>query len=159
MFTTSGPSDNKGSEADRTAPLLDVLGDDVAREILRLGNGQVMTVETLAEHCNVSEATVYRRLRQLHDLGLVEKCAQFEAGVVTQGAYRTTMDSLAIRMTENGLSVETGPQDELAEAVETVRNAIDIDAVNYDPKADTVQITIRLDGDDRLKACLGRYLK
>ena len=132
MSTTSGPN-NEGSEADRTAPLLDVLGDGVAREILRLGNGRVMTVETFAEHCNVSEATVYRRLRQLHDLGLVEKCAQFEEGVVTQGAYRTTMDSLAIRMTEDGLSVEDGPHDELADAVDTVRRAVDIDAVNYDP--------------------------
>lgn len=159
MSTTSAPRDNEGSEADRTASLLDVLGDAVAREILRLGTGRVMTVETFAEHCGVSEATVYRRLRQLHDLGLVEKCARFEAGVVTQGAYRTTMDSLTVRMTEGGVRVESGPRDELAEAVETVRRAVDIDAVSYDPKADSVQITVQLDGDERFKTYLSRYLR
>lgn len=157
---TSDPVDYEGSEGDRTASILDVLGDSVAREILRLGKDQVMTVEALAEQCDVSEATVYRRLRQLHDLKLVEKCARFEAGAVTQGAYRTTMDRLSVQVDADGVTVDTTPRDGLAEAVETVRRAVDVNAVSYHPSDNSVEVSFRFDGDDeQIKTYFGRYLK
>lgn len=144
------------SERDRTAALLDVLGDDTAREILCLGKQEVVTVEKLAEQCNVSEATVYRRLRQLHELGLVKKCTQFEAGAFTKGAYRTTMDSITVRMTDTGVTTQSGP-DEFVDAVQTVREAVDFNEVRYDPKRNSVQVDFTLD-DDRYKTFLGLSL-
>ena len=106
-----------------TDDVLDALGDAVAREILTVGKGGIVTVEALAERCDVSEATVYRRLRQLHDLGLVEKCAHIEAGAVSKGAYRTTIDGLTVRVTEAGVTVEAGPSDKFADAVRTTASS------------------------------------
>ncbi|EJN57865.1 hypothetical protein HSB1_32820 [Halogranum salarium B-1] len=138
------------------AAVLDILGDAVAREILQLGKQGVVTVEEFAAQCDVSEATVYRRLRQLHDLGLVEKCTQFEAGIVTKGAYRTTMDSITVRVDEEGVTTESGSGDEFADAVQTVRQTIDLDEVRYDAKENSVEVAFTLD-DEQFQTFLGLY--
>ncbi|SEO22473.1 Helix-turn-helix domain-containing protein [Halogranum amylolyticum] len=146
-----------GSNGVDSTAVLDILGDAVAREILRLGKQRVVTVEEFAAQCDVSEATVYRRLRQLHDLGLVEKCTQFEAGIVTKGAYRTTMDSVTVRVSEDGIATESGSDDEFADAIRTVRQTIDLDGVQYDPKENSVQVSFTLD-DDTFRTFLDQYL-
>jgi DNA-binding transcriptional ArsR family regulator len=147
---------SSASDAADPAAILDVLGDAVAREILRLGKQGVVTVEEFAAQCDVSEATVYRRLRQLHDLGLVEKCTQFEAGIVTKGAYRTTMDSITVHLDENGVSTKSGSNDRFADAIRTVGQTIDLDDVQYDPKQNRVEVAFTLD-KDRFQTFLGLY--
>lgn len=155
-MTSDGNQQSARSESDRTAELLDVLGDATAREILRLGKQEIVTVEKLAKQCDVSETTVYRRLRQLHELNLVEKCTQFEAGVFTKGAYRTTMDSITVRATEDGMTTQSG-SDDFADAVRTVREVVDFNEVRYDPRHKSVQVDFTLD-DDRYKTLLGLSL-
>lgn len=147
-MTAGQADDSEPSDADTdSTAILETLGDAVAREILRLGKQGVVTVEELATTCDVSEATVYRRLRQLHDLGLVEKCTQFEAGIVTKGAYRTTMDRLTVRVDENGVTTESEPEDEFTDAVRTVRQTIDLNEIRYDPNENLVHVAFTLDND------------
>lgn len=156
-MTVDQTNGSSASETRDPTAILDMLGDAVAREILRLGKQGVVTVEEFAAQCDVSEATVYRRLRQLHDLGLVEKCTQFEAGIVTKGAYRTTMDSITVRVGADGVTTEPGSDDEFADAVRTVSQTIDLREVNYDPKQNSVEVAFTLD-DDRFRTFLGMYL-
>lgn len=153
---TADQADSASTSGGDSAAVLDVLGDAVAREILRLGKQGVVTVEEFAAQCDVSEATVYRRLRQLHELGLVEKCTQFEAGIVTKGAYRTTMDSITVRVTESGVTTEPGSNDEFADAVRTVSRAVDLDEVCYDPNDNSVHVAFTLD-DERFRTFLELY--
>lgn len=155
---TADQADSTGtSDGPDPAAVLDILGDAVAREILHLGKQGVVTVEEFATQCDVSEATVYRRLRQLHDLGLVEKCTQFEAGIVTKGAYRTTMDSITVHVGEDGVTTESRSKDEFADAVRTVSQRIDFEEVRYDPDENNVQVSFTLD-DEQFKTFLDLYL-
>lgn len=136
-----------GEDADGAA-VLDVLGDAVSREILTAAIDGPVTVEQLADGCDVSESTVYRRLDRLNSLGLVERCNPL--GAESKGAYRTTIRGLYVAVDDSGIDVEADhtEADSLAAAMQLVIDTVDLRRLSYDRDAGTIELSLSLrDGD------------
>ncbi len=59
-------------EADvETEYLLDVLGDERSREILEATSRKPRSVEKLSEECGIPSSTIYRRVREMTEEGLL----------------------------------------------------------------------------------------
>jgi DNA-binding transcriptional ArsR family regulator len=125
--------------------LLDVLGDEVAREILVAGKRGAVTAEELADQCEVSESTIYRRLDRLNELGLVERCNPLLSA--SKGSYQTRIDGVSVNIGEDDMHVEQGPSDCTQDAVETVLDVVDVQQVSYDAESNLVDVQFELDPD------------
>lgn len=121
--------------------LLDALGDDVSRRVLQACKQKPLTAEELAETCDVSESTIYRRLETLSSLGLVERTQRVEAPSKT--CYETVVDGLSIHVGDT-LRVEPGASDYVVDAMRTVLSAIDVQQLSFERENDTVDIRFKL---------------
>ncbi|WP_410767654.1 ArsR/SmtB family transcription factor [Haloferax sp. DFSO60] len=121
--------------------LLDALGDNVSRSVLQACKQQPMTAEELADACDVSESTIYRRLETLSKLGLVERTQRVESPAKT--CYETVVDGLSIHVGET-LRVEPGASDYVVDAMRTVLSAIDVQQLSFERENDTVDIRFML---------------
>ncbi|WP_148413952.1 helix-turn-helix domain-containing protein [Haloferax sp. KTX1] len=121
--------------------LLDALGDDVSRGVLLACNRAPMTAEELAESCEVSESTIYRRLETLSGLGLVERTQRVDAPSKT--CYETVVDGLSIHLGDS-LRVEAGPSNYVVDAMRTLLTAIDVQQLAYDREQNSVDVRFRL---------------
>ncbi|WP_254547472.1 ArsR/SmtB family transcription factor [Halomarina pelagica] len=90
------------------AELLDHLGDGVSRSVLAACASETRSVGELATMCEVSEATIYRRLNRLIDAGLLEERTRIGSSSVSGGKeYRTAVHHLEILLGEEGITVRT----------------------------------------------------
>ncbi|MFC6838516.1 ArsR/SmtB family transcription factor [Halomarina ordinaria] len=86
--------------------VLDYLGDEVARNVLVACADGTRNVSELAGHCDVSEATIYRRLNRLIEAGLLEERTRIGKGAVSGGKeYRTAVRHVAVDLDAEGVSV------------------------------------------------------
>lgn len=83
--------------------LLDALGDASARAILREGSDRPVTIEDLLSACDVSRTTIYRRVNELVDLGLLEESITFTEDNKRQRRFRTACNRITLYVGENGL--------------------------------------------------------
>lgn len=103
------------SEEPDVEAVADVLEDDCARCILVRAYTEPMSASALAERCDVSEPTVYRRLETLreHDL-LLERTHPDEQGHHYK-EYRTNLDRLTVDVTPEGFEVEVSRRESMAD--------------------------------------------
>ncbi|ELZ80463.1 ArsR/SmtB family transcription factor [Haloferax larsenii] len=140
-------SDAVSEEAATTVPqnadedLLDALGDDVSRDVLRACKRSPMTAEELAENCDVSESTIYRRLETLSSLGLVKRTQRVESPSKT--CYETVVDGLSIHIGES-LRVEAGASDYVVDAMRTLLASLDVQHLSYDRSTNNVDVRFQL---------------
>lgn len=73
-----------------------VLADPTARTILVRTSQEPMSVSTLEEHCEASDATIYRRLEDLRELDLVAERTRPD---VEGGHHRTVFAATPRRIT------------------------------------------------------------
>jgi predicted transcriptional regulator len=90
--------------------LLDVLGDECSRAILAAAGRESMTAKELTNSCDVSPATVYRRINTLLDHGLLEESIEFSANSGRQKVYKTTFSHVDIDLTDDGFEVASHEQ-------------------------------------------------
>ncbi|RDZ62042.1 transcriptional regulator [Haloferax sp. Atlit-12N] len=121
--------------------LLDALGDEVSRDVLLACNRAPMTAEELAENCEVSESTIYRRLETLSSLGLIERTQRVNAPSKT--CYETVVDGLSIHLGDS-LRVEAGSSNYVVDAMRTLLAAIDVQQLAYDREQNSVDVRFRL---------------
>lgn len=83
----------------------DVLGREHTLRILALASGRSMSVEELAERCDVSLTTIYRDVNSLerYDLLTERTAVDGESGRYT--TYRTNVDRLCIHIGDGELAV------------------------------------------------------
>jgi predicted transcriptional regulator len=99
-------------DADATG-MLDHLGDEVSRTILAACSTEARSVGELASVCEVSEATIYRRLNRLMGDGLLDERTRIDTRTVSGGKeYTTTVSNVEVAFDENGISVQTTARDE-----------------------------------------------
>lgn len=122
--------------------LLDALGDDVSRDVLVSCNRAPMTAEELAENCDVSESTIYRRLESLSNLGLIERTQRVDAPSKT--CYETVIDGLSIHVGDS-LRVEPGSSNYVVDAMRTLLAAIDVQQLAYDREQNCVDARFELE--------------
>ncbi len=83
-----------------------LLEDEVARSILVHSHGQFLSAPSLAQVCDVSEPTIYRRLERLrtHDL-LTERTVPDSRGHHYK-EYQANLHQLTVRLTDDGFDVQ-----------------------------------------------------
>ena len=92
-----------------------LLADECARTILIETVTEALSAEELSERCGVSPPTVYRRLDELEEHGLVSK--QTHPGVEGHhyNVYTATLDRIVVELTEDGLSLRLARRDRMAD--------------------------------------------
>lgn len=90
--------------------LLDALGNPNDREILALAQQRPVDAQEIMEVTGFPKSTVYRRLRELEDCGLLIPCS----GVVRNGhaveRYRCCLEELCVRLVDGHVEVSWGPR-------------------------------------------------
>ncbi len=102
---------------DRRDPdaVLDVLGDEHARRILALASEQPMSAPALADRCDVSEPTAYRRVNELLDVGLLHEDTQIDADGNHYKAFETRVEAVAVAVDDGALDVRVEARRDLVD--------------------------------------------
>lgn len=87
------------------AGLADVLDDACARCILVRAYTEPMSASALADRCDVSEPTVYRRLETLRELDLVVTRTVPDADGHHYEEFKTNLDGLSFELSGDGFDV------------------------------------------------------
>lgn len=93
----------------------DVLDDDCARCILVRAHTEPMSATELAERCDVSEPTVYRRLERLREQDLVVERTHPDEGGHHYKEYQTNLDELTVRVSSEGFDVDVRRRESMAD--------------------------------------------
>ncbi|WP_101298343.1 winged helix-turn-helix domain-containing protein [Halegenticoccus soli] len=96
---------NDYDEEPAASDVLNALGDECSRVILSVAAKRAVTAKELTEHCDVSPATVYRRINTLLDDGLLAESFEFDADSTRQKVYRTTFEHVEVEITDDGFEV------------------------------------------------------
>lgn len=93
--------------------VLSALEDEYARAILTATDQTPMTANELADVCDASLPTIYRRLERLTELDLLDKRTQFSDEHRHYNTYRAALDRLVVELNDGELhaEVETEPSD------------------------------------------------
>lgn len=102
---SSQSNDTKTEAMTDATERLDVLGDECARTILVATSDGPRTAKELTERTDSSSATVYRRINDLLDSGLIAECVRFEDDGTHSTAYESTVSRLDIRIDAQGIDV------------------------------------------------------
>ncbi|ADJ15484.1 winged helix-turn-helix domain-containing protein [Halalkalicoccus jeotgali] len=91
--------------------LLDTLGNPSARTILTEASDEPVAIEDLLEVCEVSRTTIYRRVNDLVDLGLLEESVTLAEGNQQRRRFRTTGGDIALQIGPNGFEARIRSED------------------------------------------------
>jgi predicted transcriptional regulator len=103
---------DRESHADATADsvctetILDLLGDEYTRELLEALGEQPLIGRELQERTGMSRATVYRRLDELQDAGLVESTMRVRSGGHHCKQFRLVVDEIDFSLGEDGFAID-----------------------------------------------------
>ena len=106
---------------DDTEPYPDVsdvirlLNDDCAQQILIETMTESLSANELEDRCGVSEPTIYRRLEELSEHGLVSEQTQVAADGHHYRIYRAALSRVEIDLTESGLDVTVTKREGMAD--------------------------------------------
>lgn len=102
----SSKASNQRAESSVTpTDRLDVLADECARTILVATSEGPRTAKELTDRTDSSSATVYRRINDLVDSGLVAECIRFEDDGTHTTAYESVVDELCVEIGASGVDV------------------------------------------------------
>lgn len=71
--------------------VFDVLGSEVARKILALASLRPLSADELADHCNVSKPTVYRRIQALQEYDMLAEEMELDDDGHHYKVFRTSL--------------------------------------------------------------------
>ncbi|MDQ2074063.1 helix-turn-helix domain-containing protein [Haloarcula sp. H-GB4] len=75
-----------------------LLDDEHVRTILTATSGDALSAKELSERCDVSQATIYRRVERLTAAGLVDERTRPRADGHHDTVYVATLDEVSIRL-------------------------------------------------------------
>jgi predicted transcriptional regulator len=88
--------------------VVDLLTDEYARQILRAVTGDAKPACELVEVLGVSRPTVYRRLDDLEEAGLVEPAMSFDPDGHHRREFQATFEEVTVTLGPDGFGVEPG---------------------------------------------------
>lgn len=78
--------------------VLDVLSDEYAREILAATSVKPMSAQQLADECEMSEPTVYRRIERLRGYDLLGERTEIRDDGNHHSVYTATLSTLSLEL-------------------------------------------------------------
>ncbi|WP_121822989.1 ArsR/SmtB family transcription factor [Halostella salina] len=106
--TDGTPDDGETDPSVGTDELLDLLGDDHARRVLREVADAPRTGRELVATVDASKSTVYRRLERLESAGLVESTRTIDPDGHHRKQFHAVDTVLEFDLRQNGLCLSTG---------------------------------------------------
>jgi len=99
--------DDSGVSGDESLEtVVALLDDDHARAILTATSDEALSAKDLSERCDISQATVYRRVDRLTDAGLISERTRPRADGHHDTVYVASLDELTIRLRGGQLEFE-----------------------------------------------------
>ncbi|MFC7078486.1 ArsR/SmtB family transcription factor [Haloarcula halophila] len=86
------------SEDPALEDVLELLSDQYARDILAATSEQPMSAQQLAQQCDMSEPTVYRRVEWLQEHGLLAERTEIQTGGNDYSVYRATLSEFTLTL-------------------------------------------------------------
>lgn len=105
---THGSTDSQARPIISTdcSSLLDTLGNPSARAILREATDEPVTIDELCTSCGVSRTTIYRRVNELRDLGLLEESVRLTKANQQHRQFEATNSEIRLRIGSNGFEAD-----------------------------------------------------
>lgn len=94
------------AEAPDPETLLDLFGDEYVRTIVRAASREPMSVKELSEECGSARSTVYRRVDDLVDAGVLLERTRLEAGGSHHSVYETSLETLTVSVEDGRYEVD-----------------------------------------------------
>lgn len=94
--------------------IVDVLGDEYSRTILTSARSEPQSVDDLSDACSADPSTVYRRVEQLEEAGLLQEQQELDPNGHHYKVYVTTLREVHVLVEEHGLDVEVKREEETA---------------------------------------------
>jgi len=106
--------------------VLSLLDDEYARRILVATSGEARSAGELAEICDASEPTVYRRLDRLVEHGLIEHQQELDPDGHHYKTYLASVERVTVEIDADGVVIEIvererDPADRFTELYEGLR--------------------------------------
>ncbi|WP_436347999.1 helix-turn-helix domain-containing protein [Natronorubrum sp. FCH18a] len=101
------------SEIERIATVLE---DSTARTILTETSQEPMSANTLSERCDVSKPTVYRRLEELRECGLLVERTKLDTDRGHhRSVYATNLDRITVELRDGELRLQIDRREDIAD--------------------------------------------
>lgn len=139
---------------DGASDVLRLLGDECARAILTTANRRPITAREMVDRCDVSETTVYRRIRALVEHGLLEERVALVRSSGRTTVYRTTFTHLEVLLDEGRFAVERHADE--ADRIAHLLSELPFETVSVDLSKG--QVTARASFDEGMLDRLGALL-
>ncbi|AEM58543.1 ArsR family transcriptional regulator [Haloarcula hispanica N601] len=94
------------SEDPAVGDILDLLSDEYARDILAATSVKPMSAKQLADQCEMSQPTVYRRVEWLQEYGLIEEQTQIETGGNDYSVFAATLSEFSLALADGDFETE-----------------------------------------------------
>lgn len=115
----------RGSSEQRTEALLEAIGDPVMRRILLATNERARTAHELLVEQGVSQSSLYRKLHELQELGLlgIERVAMTPEGKSVE-LFRSLVAEVRVEVSGHELKVRAIPRSLPEERLRTIFGAM-----------------------------------
>ncbi|MCL9815242.1 winged helix-turn-helix domain-containing protein [Natranaeroarchaeum aerophilus] len=97
---------------DEEVELLAILDDEYARSILIETSKEPMGAETLAERCDASPPTIYRRIDRLDEHDLLESQQQLDPDGHHYKTYAARLERVAVEIEDGEMEIDIHRRDE-----------------------------------------------
>lgn len=92
--------------------IIDILSDDIGKRILVTTDQQAMSAQRLEGHCDASLATVYRRIEDLLELGLLREQVEIQADGNHYKRFESNLDRLAVSIEDGDIDIDVERRDD-----------------------------------------------
>jgi predicted transcriptional regulator len=100
---TVSPNMSKEWESDN---VFDVLGCEIARQILVLASLRPSSATELAEHCDVSEPTIYRRVHALQEYDMLDEHIEIDDEGHHYKRYKTELKEARVQIEQGKFNID-----------------------------------------------------
>jgi len=96
----------------RNDRILELLSDDVVKRILSVTDQRATSAQGLDDYCDASLATIYRRIEDLLELGLLRERTEFQADGNHFKKFESNLECLAVSLDDGTLQVAVDRRDD-----------------------------------------------
>lgn len=102
------------------AEVFAVLDDEYSRAILEAARREPMSGKELSEECDMSRATVSRRVNELVDDGFLIERTRVDLGGHHESEYEAVLDTVIVRLLEEGFDVTIELREDAVDRLTTI---------------------------------------
>jgi len=103
------------STDDSSAALLSLLGEERVRQILMATSRESMSAKELSEEWDVAVSTIYRRVDEMIEYGLLVERTQIEADGSHHSVYEPNIDHLDVDIDDGTIDVSVHVREDAAQ--------------------------------------------